>query len=191
MSQFESFQLFSPPNSFSLSVSGGFYFFSKARMIWMDFPPCVITCFILQKDSSYVNLKKNVSLWPAICSRRPRWLLFKTGLGWTSLLLACEAEIHTCSVTTWAASAGSWHWFTKLQISWLFTMKLMPSVVRTKKLSLACCSWNDTKGIHDLQIYSWVGVQVSQEGHLEKQHTNERFQKNTTIIWNLYWRRIL
>lgn len=43
----------------------------------------------------------------------------------------------TCWAMTSAASVGSWHWLMMSQISWSVRRKLMPSVVKARKESLA------------------------------------------------------
>lgn len=50
-------------------------------------------------------------------------------------------ECLTWSDILWAASLGSWHWLMTLQISWLFIMKLTPSVVSARNESWTWCNW--------------------------------------------------
>lgn len=61
------------------------------------------------------------------------------------LIFNKSIKCFTCSDILCAASLGSWHWLMTLQISWLFIIKLMPSVVSARNESWTLCNW---KGIN-------------------------------------------
>lgn len=59
----------------------------------------------------------------------------------------CSCHL-TCSEIRCAASFGSWHWLMASQISWLFMMKLTPSVVRARNESCTWCNCNACTSTH-------------------------------------------
>lgn len=75
-------------------------------------------------------------------------------INWVSLVYLSESQyfskiclfkFSTCSEMTSAASVGSWHWLMTSQISWSLNRKLIPSVVKARKESLACLTCRDAK----------------------------------------------
>lgn len=68
------------------------------------------------------------------------------------LFIRNPQQLFTCWEMISAASVGSWHWLMTSQISWSLNRKLMPSVVKARKESLACWTCRNRSWIYKLIV---------------------------------------
>lgn len=70
----------------------------------------------------------------------------------SQLFIGNQQQSFTCWEMISAASVGSWHWLMTSQISWSLNRKLMPSVVKARKESLACWTCRNRSWMYTLIV---------------------------------------
>lgn len=101
-----------------------------------------------------------------------------------------DASSHTCSEIRCAASLGSWHWLMTSQISWLFMMKLMPSVVSARKESCTWCNCIKHKSRSVKRTLTRLMHFKSIKAFLQYSHPNHQKAHSPKSAWSLVrqWR---